>query len=71
MMPVLVIMLFLVIGYAELKPLVKSGDIKGFWISGILLLLSFVILMLKSFGIEVPSPIKPVITLIKSLFEKS
>ncbi|AEY68027.1 hypothetical protein Clo1100_3916 [Clostridium sp. BNL1100] len=66
---------FVVIGYTLLVifdfiPLYKKKLWHDFWLNSFLGLLSFIIAALISFNVKIPSPAKPIETLITSIFGK-
>lgn len=54
--------------FADLIPIYKSKDAKLFWIYSIMMAFSYVILVLISIGIKVPSPTPAIIKVVSSIF---
>jgi len=68
MLTVLVVVAYAFIGFIEWKPLLKNGDKKGFAVNLGLTVISFVIAILLSLNVKIPSPAKPISDLVRMLF---
>lgn len=68
---VLVILIYLLIAYIELTPLYRNKKVKELILSSILITSAFVISLLLSLGVKVPSPAKPIEKIVLFVLGKS
>ncbi len=59
-MIVLIVMVYALLIYLELVPLYKNKQWHEFWVTTFLVVLSFGMAAVLSFGIKVPSPSEPI-----------
>jgi hypothetical protein len=65
----LVIAVFGIIGFLEILPLVKQGQVKELILYVSIFLAAFIISLLLSMNIKLPSPAQPMDELIKVVFK--
>ncbi len=69
-MAVLVILLYFIIGFYEIFPLVKDREHKKLWLYGTLFIGAFIISVLLTLNIKPPSPSKPIQQLVEVFIKK-
>lgn len=67
---VLVILAYLVIGLIEIIPLIKKGQMKELTLYSVLFLSAFVLSLLLSLGVDIPSPAVPIEKLVNAIIKK-
>ncbi|WZL72585.1 hypothetical protein QBE52_16190 [Clostridiaceae bacterium 35-E11] len=67
---VLVILVYSIIGVIEIVPMVKKNEKKELLVYSILFSGAFVLSVLLSLGVKVPSPAKPIEKIVKAIIEK-
>ncbi|AOT69061.1 hypothetical protein [Geosporobacter ferrireducens] len=70
MVVILVMLLYLIIGFYEIFPLARDGEHRKIWLYGALFLGAFVISLLLSLNIKPPSPAKPIQQLVEVFVKK-
>jgi hypothetical protein len=65
----LVIAAFLLIGFMEIVPLVQQGRIKDLLLYSTFFTAAFLLCLLLSMNIKIPSPVKPMNDLVSALFK--
>lgn len=66
-MVVFIILAYLIIGFAEIVPLVQQGEKKQIILYVMTFFLAFVISLLLGLGVSIPSPAKPIEGIIKAV----
>jgi hypothetical protein len=67
---VIVIIAYVLLSIYEFIPLYKQKLWCDFWVNGVMGIISFVIAILLSLDVRIPSPVKPIGKLIISIFGK-
>jgi len=66
---ILVIIAYGIVGIIEIPPLVKKGQRKEFILYSIFFIAAFLISLLLSLGIEIPSPAVPIERAVRTIIE--
>lgn len=69
-MVILIIALYFLIGFFEIFPLLKGGQYQKLWLYGALFLAAFVISILLSLDIKIPTPAKPIQKIVEMVMKK-
>lgn len=67
---IIVILIYLIIGLLEILPLIRQKQKKELIIYSVLFSGAFIMSLLLSFGIELPSPAGPIETVVKAIIRK-
>ncbi|MTI46346.1 hypothetical protein [Sporosalibacterium faouarense] len=63
---ILVILAYLIVGFIEVVPLVNNGEKSEVMVFSVLFLTAFILSLLLSLGVKVPSPIIPIEKIVDS-----
>jgi hypothetical protein len=66
---ILVVLIYMLIGIFEIVPMFKSGQRRELMLYIPLLLVAFTLSILLSIGVKIPSPAKPIETLVKMIIK--
>ena len=67
---ILVIIAYAIVGFIEIMPLIKKKKKKELILYSITFISAFVISILLSLGVEIPSPAKPIASMVKAVIGK-
>lgn len=67
---VLVILVYIIIGVIEIIPMVKKNQKKEIILYSVILMIAFIISLLLSIGVEIPSPAKAIEKIVLTVLGK-